>query len=143
MHRVNANFTVKIVSWKTHAAALMPVRQQVFIDEQRVPADLEWDEHDENAIHLIAENVYGEAIGCARLLGDGAIGRMAVLKDWRGKGVGRTLLQHAVTYYQDRGICPIHLSAQLHAVDFYQKAGFSVCSAPYLDANILHVDMRL
>ncbi len=143
MHSTDRSFIVKLVSWNAYAVPLTLVRQQVFVEEQQVPMALEWDGHDENAMHLLALNGYGEAIGCARLPGAGIIGRMAVLKSWRGKGVGRALLAHAIQYYQTRNIQTIQLSAQLHAIAFYQKAGFKICSAPYLDANILHVDMRL
>jgi len=85
----------------------------------------------------------GEAIGCARLPGDGSIGRMAVLKPWRGVGVGSALLNKAVAVYRQQNMQNVTLSAQIHAVPFYEKAGFEVCGKPYLDANILHVDMRL
>jgi len=119
------------------------VREEVFIKEQHVPVELEWDGLDASARHLLALNAAGEAIGCARLPGDGSIGRMAVLKQWRGTGVGTALLKKAVEQYQQQGIAAITLSAQVHAIHFYEKAGFKVCSAPYLDAGILHVDMRL
>ena len=105
--------------------------------------ELEWDGLDESAQHLLALNHAGEAIGCARLIGDGSIGRMAVLQPWRGLGVGTALLKAAIAHYQQQGIQPITLSAQTHAIAFYQKAGFEVCSEPYLDAGIMHVDMRL
>jgi len=137
------NFNVQKVTWQTHAAQLKAVREQVFIIEQQVPIDLEWDGLDETAQHLLALNDAGEAMGCARLLGDGSIGRMAVLKPWRGLGFGTALLNAAIAHYQQQGIKTITLSAQVHAIPFYEKAGFKVCSVPYLDANILHVDMQL
>jgi len=137
------NFTIQQVSWQTHCSQLCAVREQVFIHEQQVPLELEWDGVDETAQHLIALNSAGEAIGCARLPGDGSIGRMAVLKAWRGKGVGSALLAKAVALYRQQGIKNIRLSAQVHAISFYEQAGFVVCSEPYWDANILHVDMCL
>lgn len=136
------NFVIQVVSWQIHSAPLKTVREEVFIKEQQVPAELEWDGLDETAQHLLALNSAGEAIGCARLPGNGSIGRMAVLKPWRGKGVGSALLGKAVALYRQQGIKNITLSAQMHAIPFYEKAGFEVCSEPYLDANILHVDMR-
>lgn len=142
-HDFNIQFNIQKVTWQTHAAQLKAVREQVFIIEQQVPVDLEWDGLDGTALHLLALNEAGEAIGCARLLGDGSIGRMAVLKPGRGLGVGSALLNAAIKYYQQHGIQPITLSAQMHAIPFYQKAGFAVCSEPYSDAGILHVDMRL
>lgn len=136
-------FSIKVVNWKTHAAVLMAVREAVFIREQQVPVALEWDGMDENARHLLAQTNAGEAIGCARLIGDGSIGRMAVLKSWRGRGVGRALLEKAVAIYRQQSIHIVTLSAQVHAVSFYEKSGFKVISAPYLDAGIMHVDMQL
>lgn len=111
--------------------------------EQQVPIELEWDGLDESAVHLLATSRDDEAIGCARLIGDGSIGRMAVLKSWRNLGVGKALLEIAILHYQQQGTQPITLSAQTHAIGFYQQAGFKVCSKPYLDAGIMHVDMQL
>lgn len=134
---------IQLVTWQTHAARLKMVRTEVFILEQHVPVDLEWDGMDETARHLLALNGAGEAIGCARLTGDGSIGRMAVLKPWRGMGVGRALLVKAVSLYRQQGLQNITLSAQVHAIPFYEQFGFKICSEQYLDANILHVDMQL
>ena len=137
------NFTIQQVSWQAHGSQLRAVRELVFIYEQHVPLALEWDGLDETAQHVLALNSAGEAIGCARLPGDGSIGRMAVLKPWRGKGVGSALLKKAVSIYRQQGVKNITLSAQMHAVSFYEKLGFEVCSKPYLDANIKHVDMLI
>ena len=115
----------------------------MFIKEQHVPMELEWDGLDEAAQHLIALSDAGEPIGCARLIGNGSIGRMAVLKPWRDSGIGSALLNKAVVFYRQHGVQTITLSAQVHAIPFYEMAGFKVCSEPYLDAGILHVDMYL
>lgn len=131
------------MTWHSHQALLKSVRKQVFIIEQRVPIELELDELDADATHLLAINSEKQAIGCARLLGDGSIGRMAVLKDWRGYGIGSELLKMAITIQQQHGVQMITLSAQTHAICFYEKAGFEVISEPYLEANITHIDMRL
>jgi len=137
------NFVIQVVSWQTHAAPLKTVREEVFIKEQYVPVELEWDGLDATAQHLLALSNTGVAIGCARLPGDGSIGRMAVLKPWRGSGVGSALLNKAVVLCRQQNIQNITLSAQVHAIPFYEKSGFEVCSEPYLDADILHVDMHL
>ena len=136
-------FSIEKVSWQSQASSLKMVRERVFIVEQNVPIALEWDGLDQMSQHLLAINAMGEAIGCARLLEDGSIGRMAVLKDWRGKGVGSAILKYAIAINQQQGKHNIKLSAQMHAIDFYEKFGFVKCSPPYLDANIWHVDMRL
>jgi len=136
------SFNIQQVSWQTHAPQLMAVRETVFIAEQNVPVALEWDGLDEAAQHLLALSAAGGAIGCARLLGNGSIGRMAVLKPWRGLGVGAALLKAAIDYYQQQAQPVITLSAQLHAIAFYERFGFKVCSETYEDAGILHRDMR-
>lgn len=118
------------------------IREAVFIQEQAVPLALEWDAQDATAIHLLA-STDGQAIACARVLPDGHIGRMAVLPAWRGRGVGAVVLQAAIQICRDLTLPRAQLSAQTHAVDFYARVGFVVVSAPYLDANIPHVDMVL
>ncbi len=138
-----SNFNIIEANWAEHKQQLMHIRTQVFMLEQHVSADLEWDGLDDTAIHLLAVNDTGVAIGCARLLHNGSIGRMAVLKEWRGVRVGSMLLSAAIKRHQQQGVDAITLSAQMHAMLFYEKAGFTICSQPYLDANILHVDMRL
>ncbi|MDD2832620.1 MAG: GNAT family N-acetyltransferase [Methylotenera sp.] len=143
MFKLGNHYDIQKVSWYTHEAILSAIREQVFIVEQHVPVTLELDGLDQTALHLLALNNKGEPIGCTRLLGDGSIGRMAVLKPWRGLGVGKALLQMAVLHYQQQSIQPITLSAQMHAIPFYQKTGFEVCSEPYLDAGMFHVDMQL
>jgi predicted GNAT family N-acyltransferase len=118
------------------------IRQRVFVDEQQVPVSLEWDASDAVAMHLLAM-VDKKAVACARVLDDGHIGRMAVLSEWRGQGIGEALLLQAIQECQRLGVTHAGLSAQTHAINFYARAGFVVSSEPYLDANIMHVDMQL
>lgn len=118
------------------------IRTIVFIAEQHVPDVLEWDAADDSAIHLLVR-VDRQPVACARVLPDGHIGRMAVLKAWRGRGIGAALLQRAVNICRELPVAQVQLSAQTHAMGFYARAGFMVCSEPYLDANIPHVDMVL
>ena len=135
-------FYIKEVSWSTDEVALRQIREQVFVVEQAVPASLEWDEHDANAIHLLALDNRGQPVGCARIL-DNRIGRMAVTKENRGYGLGKALLKKAIGLCQEKKMNKIQLSAQAYAITFYEKSGFVVMSEPYLDANIWHVDMQL
>lgn len=135
-------FYIKEVSWSTDEVALRQIREQVFIVEQSVPVELEWDAYDVGAVHLIAMDNQGQPIACARILNN-SIGRMAVVKSWRGVGIGKALLQHAIQVCKAKKVNKITLSAQSHAIQFYQKAGFVVMSEPYVDANIWHVDMQL
>ena len=118
------------------------IRERVFIDEQHVPAELEWDKADSTARHVLAQ-ADGQPAGCARVLPDGHIGRMAVLPEWRGQGVGMALLLQAIQICRELEVTHARLSAQTHATGFYQKAGFEICSQPYIDAGLLHVDMQL
>lgn len=137
------NVKITQVQWLEAEKQLRKVRTVVFIDEQHVPINLEWDDLDATAQHLLAVNDANEPIACARILNNGSIGRMAVLKAWRGLGVGSALLKRAIEIHRQHGTQNITLSAQMHAIAFYEKAGFEVISQPYLDAGIQHVDMRL
>lgn len=118
------------------------IRRQVFVEEQHVPEALEWDSADATATHLLA-CIDGQPVGCARVLPEAHIGRMAVLPAWRGQGIGEALLMQAIQCCRQQGATQVALSAQTHAVGFYAQVGFVVCSAPYLDAGIPHVDMQL
>lgn len=138
-----AEISVKEVGWREAQHVLGAIRRQVFIIEQQVPEALEWDGLDAEAIHLLASSHAGTPLGCARILPQGHIGRMAVLKHSRGLGVGWMLLQAAIASCRAQGWHDIRLSAQTHAIGFYAQAGFVVCGEAYLDAGITHKDMRL
>src|SRR5882762_4983737 len=86
-------FNIRVLAWAEALPLARPVREQVFVAEQRVPLELEWDEWDELSDHAVARDIKGQAIGTARLLPDGRIGRMAVLGEWRRRGVGTALLE--------------------------------------------------
>lgn len=133
---------VKIVSWSDAGSVLADIRRHVFIEEQFVPEDLEWDGLDEDAVHVLALDAT-HAIGCARMLSGGRIGRMAVLPEWRGRGVGRTMLETLIALSRKQGLANVSISAQTHAIPFYAKSGFKVCSDIYDDAGIPHRDMLL
>lgn len=133
---------VKIVSWKDAGSALADIRRRVFIEEQSVPENLEWDGMDDDAVHVLALDAT-RAIGCARMLPGGRIGRMAVLPEWRGRGVGRAMLETLIALSREQGLAHVSLSAQTHAIPFYAKSGFKVRSEIYDDAGIPHRDMVL
>ncbi|MEE9331760.1 MAG: GNAT family N-acetyltransferase [Methylophilaceae bacterium] len=143
LQKLTPEFYIKEVTWSTHETALRLVREQVFVVEQQVPEAIEWDGLDATAHHLLVCDVQAEAIGCARILDNGSIGRMAVMTGWRGVGVGKLLLARAIDLCKQRKCKKVTLSAQTHAVLFYEQAGFTITSEPYLDANIWHVDMQL
>lgn len=143
LQKLMQEFYIKQVDWATHEAQLRQIREQVFVLEQHVPIALEWDGLDVDATHLLALDRLSKPIGCARLLSSGTIGRMAVLLEKRGLGVGTALLESAIQFYKQRHLSHVTLSAQTHAITFYEKVGFVVCSDLYLDADIEHVDMQL
>ena len=131
---------VRVADWQKYNADLRRIREAVFIAEQNVAPELEWDTEDADAVHFLAfERDY--AIGTARLLPDGHIGRVSVLKDWRGLKVGDRLLQAAITEAERQGLRRQMLSAQVHATAFYERHGFKVVSDEFLEAGIPHVDM--
>lgn len=135
-----SDIQVRLADWQKDNAALRRIREIVFIAEQSVPAELEWDAEDADAVHFLAlEGDY--PIGTARLLPDGHIGRVSVLKDWRGMNVGVTLIQTVLAEAEKRGLTQQMLSAQVHATAFYEQLGFAIVSDEYLDAGIPHVDM--
>ncbi len=136
-------FSVARALWPHDEAALRAVRAAVFIDEQRVPIELEWDGRDHASLHVLARNADGAAIGTGRLLPDGKIGRMAVSREARGKGVGLAMLRELLAAARERGFTEVELSAQTHALGFYEKSGFIAVSGEYLDAGIPHRTMRL
>ena len=131
---------VRLADWQKDNADIRRIREAVFIAEQNVPPELEWDADDNTAVHFLAmEGDY--AIGTARLLPDGHIGRVSVLKDWRGLKVGDALMQAVIVEAQNRDLEQQMLSAQVHATPFYERLGFKVVSEEFLEAGIPHVDM--
>ena len=136
-----AGFRVRLVDWADAPEALSAVRSTVFIVEQRIPADLEWDADDARSIHALAEDADGTPIGCGRLLPDGHVGRMAVLASWRGRGVGAALLTRLVAAAQARGDARVVLNAQVQAMPFYARFGFAPVGAPFVEADIPHQAM--
>ena len=136
-------FTIRILAWSEALELARPVREKVFVEEQQVPRDLEWDEWDERCEHAVACNSRGDAIGTARLLPDGRIGRMAVLRNWRGQGVGTALLEAMLERARARSMARVTLHAQTHAAGFYRRFGFSERGEEFWEAGIPHVEMTL
>lgn len=134
---------VEIVSWEEAATALRVVRTAVFIREQQVPEELEWDQFDAVSVHALAVNNAGQPVGTARLLPDGHIGRMAVLKEWRGQGLGSALLTRLLQVLVKRHQSQAQLHAQTSAISFYKKFGFEIVGEEFIEAGIPHVKMTL
>lgn len=133
---------VELGDWATLRQWAEPIRQTVFVDEQKVPADIELDEWDPRSVHAVVFDEQGRALGTGRLLPDGHIGRMAVMREARGTGVGSALLSALMAEARRRGHQSAVLSAQTHAVPFYQRHGYGIVGDEYLEAGIAHVDMQ-
>lgn len=133
-------------SWSELGADAAPVRTAVFIDEQAIPAEMEWDEADHSALHAVARNRLGQPLATGRLLTDAPgvarIGRMAVLRTVRGTHLGRDVVNALMAAAWARGDREVILSAQRSAVGFYTRLGFEERGPEYEDAGIPHVDMH-
>jgi predicted GNAT family N-acyltransferase len=135
------DYTIRQASWPEDRELLRQVREQVFVEEQGIPQEMEWDDDDVMAYHLIALDAEQRAIGTVRLLGSGQIGRMAVLPEWRKRGVGADLLKRLLERAETTGMQHIFLHAQEGTEEFYAKAGFSPLGDPFYEVDIPHRKM--
>jgi len=138
---MNKPFKIVQADWDEQREQLLAIRYKVFVAEQGVPEELEVDEYDSSALHLLALGESQQAIGTARLLPDGHIGRMAVSLEYRGQGVGSALLRHLIGLSQQAGHRQATLNAQCSAEDFYLQAGFIPVGEVFEDAGIPHRKM--
>jgi predicted GNAT family N-acyltransferase len=136
---------VRVGGWSELGRDASALRTRVFVNEQRIPADLEWDEADKDAVHAVAYNRLGQVVATGRLLqaepGVAKIGRMAVHEVLRGSGYGQQVLHalsHAATARGDREVV---LHAQRTAAGFYKRLGFQVRGEPFEEAGIPHIEM--
>jgi len=135
-------FHVATVNYHSELAALRAVREPVFMHEQQVPLELEWDALDPDSAHVLARDTSGRPIGTGRLTPEHKIGRMAVLAEWRGKGVGAALLTALIDEARRRGWDQVSLHAQVDAVGFYRHYGFAPYGERFMEAGIDHQSMR-
>jgi predicted GNAT family N-acyltransferase len=135
-------YSIRLVDWSESRDPLRDVRRTVFIVEQNIPEDMEWDAADAISRHALAVDAGGRAVGCGRLLPDGHIGRLAVVAAWRKRGVGSALLTGLVELARTLGHNRVALNAQTHAVPFYAAHGFVVAGDEYLEAGIPHRAME-
>jgi predicted GNAT family N-acyltransferase len=133
---------IELLPWEQAREEASRIRFRVFVLEQGVPSEIELDEQDPLCVHALAFDDGGAAVGTGRLLPDGHIGRMAVLEERRGHGVGSALLARLIDAARKRGDREILLSAQVHAVDFYRRHGFETVGEVYEEAGIPHRAMR-
>ena len=135
-------FSIRIADWLKDGEALKAIRREVFMEEQSVPEELEWDGLDDTALHLFAVADDGAPIGTARLLPDGHIGRVAVIRPWRGRGVGRALMEEILRLADEAGHAEVKLAAQIQALPFYENLGFTAYGEAFMDAGIPHRNMK-
>jgi len=133
---------VELDAWEALRDEATAIRYAVFVEEQLVPDELELDEFDPLSVHAIARDATGRAIGTGRLLPDGHIGRMAVLPEARGRGVGSALLIALMDESRRRGNREAVLNAQTQAMRFYELHGYKADGKEYDDAGIAHIAMR-
>jgi len=139
---IDDSYTVEAANWARDRAELEAVRERVFIQEQSVPVADEWDDFDATSFHVLARDGAGNAIGTGRLTPERMIGRMAVLADWRGRGVGETMLERLIEQARSHAWEEVALNAQVVAIPFYERAGFAAEGPEFLDAGIVHRLMR-
>jgi predicted GNAT family N-acyltransferase len=139
------NISIQITHWDEAKSQVMPIRHEVFIKEQEVPEELEWDEFDQYALHAIVKKDQ-EVISTARLIINNAnarIGRMAIQKKYRQQGIGQKLLSILIQTAKEKGAQECILHAQTHAIAFYAKSDFEPNGPIFDEAGIPHVEMRL
>lgn len=134
---------VSVLDWQEGERSLRALREAVFMREQGVSAELEWDGLDPACRHVLARLDNGAAVGCGRLTPAGKIGRVAVLPPWRKQGIGRAIMAALLDEAVARGHGRVTLDAQLSAVAFYLPLGFAVRGEVFMDAGMPHLHMVL
>ena len=132
---------IELMDWSAARVEASRIRLTVFVEEQRVPVEIEMDDNDAACVHALAY-WQGRAVGTGRLLPDGHIGRMAVLKQSRSLGLGGVILERLVEEARRRGMKEVVLSAQTHAIGFYRRHGFMQEGEVFDEAGIPHQEMR-
>ncbi len=132
---------VKQVKWQDRESYLRRIRTIVFIEEQNIPEEMEWDEHDETCTHVIVD-INGDYIATGRLLETGQIGRMAVLKSYRQRGIGSKILKKLLFIADEKLMKEVFLHSQVNAIGFYKKFGFEEEGSIFDDAGIPHQKMK-
>ncbi|MDX1514256.1 MAG: GNAT family N-acetyltransferase [Gammaproteobacteria bacterium] len=130
------------VRFADEEADIRRIRNTVFSKEQGIDAKLDFDGRDGECIHVLAREGDGDAVGTARMMEDGHIGRIAVLAERRGRGIGRRLTLALVEAARRRAIARVYLHSQVHAVGFYEALGFRTSGPVFMEAGIEHVRME-
>jgi predicted GNAT family N-acyltransferase len=140
---LSADFRVEPADYQTDYQDLRSVREPVFVIEQKVPIEMEWDALDPVSQHVIARDTGNRPIGTGRLTPQQKIGRLAVVQEWRGRGVGEAMLTALIDMARAQRWPEVELYAQVDAIGFYEKYGFVAFGEEFLDAGIRHQAMKL
>lgn len=127
--------------WAMDEAAIRALRNAVFTEEQGIDSGLDFDGRDPECVQVLARLGDGAVVGTARMLPDGHVGRIAVAKPWRGRGVGTRLVECLAEIARERGFEEIYLHSQAQAADFYTRLGYETRGDPFMEAGIEHVLM--
>jgi predicted GNAT family N-acyltransferase len=136
-------FTVSLVCWRDAEPLLKSIREAVFIREQGIPAELEWDGADESCRHALALTHQGDAVGCGRMSANGHIGRISVLPQWRKQKVGTAIMEALLDYARTHEYKQVDVDAQTYALPFYRSFGFAEQGKEFMDADLPHIKMTM
>lgn len=128
--------------WASHRQPLESIRTRVFIEEQNIPPQMEWDEHETDSWHVLAKTSQQQFIGCGRLQPDGKLTRIAVLKQWRGRGVANAIVAQLIMLATQHNLPRLYLNAQTTAISLYEKHGFITSGEAFDEAGIPHIKMQ-
>jgi predicted GNAT family N-acyltransferase len=138
---IETHYNIQIGPWSILGSEALALRVLVFVQEQGVPATMEYDEFDPMAEHAVVRNEAQEVVATGRLLSDGRIGRVAVRRDLRGEGLGKRVMQALIDHAQRHGVAGLHLHARCDASDFYRQFGFEESGQAFLEVGIRHILM--
>ncbi len=139
---IDTSLNIRVADWQHDRDELSLIRQKVFVKEQNVPVDMEWDEHDAVSTHYLV-TLDDKPVATARLKPDGQIGRMAVLAEFRNQGIGNQLLKFVLKNATEKNHKNFYLHAQVTAITFYEKHGFISHGEVFYEASIAHREMHL
>jgi len=132
---------MRVGRWEELRGPATSVRMAVFVHEQGIDSHLEMDERDADCVHAVVFDVQGRPVATGRLLPDAHIGRMAVLREERGRGFGAMVLRALIEQARAQAMGEVRLHAQVSAIGFYERAGFTPVGEEYLEAGIVHRTM--
>ncbi len=135
------NFSIQLVSFTRRENDIRLVRNTVFTEEQKISSSIDFDGRCPDCNHVLAWNEMKQPVGTGRMQKDGHIGRLAVIAEWRGNGIGAAMVNEFVSFAQNKGLKQAYLNSQEQALGFYEKCGFSSQGEIFYEAGIPHIKM--